>query len=78
MELCCLHIVLAHKGQPNDVVTACGPRIDSSIDVEERRIRPYLPYDGENLNAQSAVVTHKVRNTVWGKVKKSEVQQALD
>ena len=52
MELYCLHIVPVRRGQPDDVEPVYVPRIDSSIDVGERRIQPYLPCDGENLNAE--------------------------
>ena len=52
MELYCLRIVPVRRGQPDDVEPVYVPRIGSSIDVGERRIQPYLPYDGENLNAQ--------------------------
>ena len=52
MELYCLHIVPVRRDQPDDVEPVYVPRIDSSIDVEERRIQPYLPYDDENLNAE--------------------------
>ena len=52
MELYCQHIVPVRRGRPDDVEPAYVPHIDNSIDVEERRIQPYLINDGENLNAQ--------------------------